>query len=185
MTTTSDSPTVRPPGLFTRAEAGSRQVVMQVGLGAVAFVVGSIFGSGATTRIAERLGPVESDLVDWVLTTLLSRTWLFVFVPLFGYAIGRFTQISPVRFALTASLSGETFAVLVLAGINGFDFLIVEPKEVVARLVTLFIGMVLTAAAVRAGRKAHDAAELRSLAEAQRRKAEYAEYLAKVEGPKT
>lgn len=171
----------RPPGLFSRAEAGSRQVVLQLGLGFVAFVVGSIISGGATARIADRLGPLENEAVAWVLGLVLQRVWLFVLLPLVGVAIGRFTEISPLRFAMTAGFAGETFAVLLAAGINGFDALVEDPKVVLARIVTLFLGLMITMSAVIAGRQSAADAQAEANALAETRKAEYAEFLAKAE----
>ncbi len=171
----------RAPSVFQRAEGGSRQVVLQIGLGAVAFVVGSIFSAGATVRLAERVGFIESEAVAFAVGWLLQRLWLFVAVPTFGWAIGRFTEIRALRFALTACLSGEVFAVLLFTGINGFEALVVSPADVVARLVTLIIGMAVTLSAVSSGRAAAREAQLAANEEASKRKAEYAEYLAKQE----
>jgi hypothetical protein len=172
----------RPPGLFTRAEAGSRQIVLQVGLGFLCFVVGSIISGGATSRIADRIGPLESEAVAWVMGQILQRLWIFVLLPFFGFAIGRFTEINPLRFALVAGFSGETFALLLAAAINGTDALVDDPKAVVARIVTLFIGLAITMSAVISGRTAAADVQAEANVLAEKRKAEYAEFLAKAEG---
>jgi hypothetical protein len=180
MTTTTEAP--KPPGLFTRAEAGSRQIVLQIGLGFACFIVGSIFAAGATTRIFDRLGPIESDALDFVVRLFLERLWIFLFVPAAGWVIGRFTEIAPSRFAMLAGFSGEVVSLLLLTGMNGLDFVLDSPRTVVSRVVTLFIGMALTAAAVNAGRRAGQLAAQRGLAEAAKRKDEYAAFLAAAEG---
>lgn len=167
---------------FSRAESSSRQIVLQIGLGVVAFVLGSIMSAGAAARIAERIGPIDSDVVAWTFHWLFERLWLFTLVPLFGYAAGRFTQVDPVRFTLLAALSGETFAVLLITGINGFDYLVEGWENVVARLVTLFIGMLLTVKAVQVGRAEAAESQVEATAVAERRKAEYATFLAAAEG---
>jgi Na+/H+ antiporter NhaD/arsenite permease-like protein len=182
MATTTDPP--RPPGLFTRAEAGSRQIVLQLGLGFACFIVGSIFSAGATTRIVDRLGPIESELADWALRMVLERTWLFLFLPVCGYGIGRFTELPGSRFALLSGLAGETFALLLLTGMNGLDFVLLDARGVVWRVLSLFVGMMITVLAVSAGRRAALDAQLLGLEEAQKRKAEYAAYLAAAEAPK-
>lgn len=174
--------TEQQPSAFARAESGSRQVVLQIGLGVVAFVLGSVMSSGAAARIAERVGPIESEAAAWAFHWLFERLWLFTAVPLFGYAAGRFTQVAPVRFTLVAVLSGETFSVLLITGINGFDYLVEDWANVVARLVTLFLGMLLTAHAVKLGRESATEDQLEADAVAERRKAEYAAFLAAAEG---
>lgn len=175
MTTTTEP---KPPGLFTRAEAGSRQIVLQIGLGFASFIIGSIFAAGATTRIFDRIGSIENDAVDFVVRQVLERLWIFLFVPACGWAIGRFTEISPSRFAMTAGFSGEVVSLLLITGMNGLDFVLDSPRSVVARVVTLFIGMALTAAAVNAGRRANAVAQQRGLVEAAKRKDEYVAFLA-------
>lgn len=172
----------RPPGLFTKAEAGSRQIVLQVGLGLVSFVVGSILASGATTRIAERLGPMENEALAWALGWVLQRLWIFAMLPMFGYAIGRFTEISPLRFAMVAGFSGEVFSLLLSAGIDGFESLVADPKVVFARLITLFIGLAICMSAVMSGRATAAEAQLEADAIAAQRKVEYAAFLASTEG---
>ena len=107
--TTSEPAAQKPPSAYARADAASRQIVLQIGLGVVGFVLGSILSVGAAARIGERLGPLESDWAALVFRWVFERLWLFTLVPLFGYAIGRFTEINPTRFALTAAISGETF----------------------------------------------------------------------------
>lgn len=171
----------RGPSLFQRAEGGSRQIVLLLGLGAVSFVIGSIFSAGASVRLAERVGFIESEAIAFAVGWVLQRLWLFVAVPMFGWVIGRFSEIRPLRFAMTACLSGEIFSLLLLAGINGFESIVENPVDVVARLVTLIIGMAVTLSAVSSGRAAAREAQNAANEEALKRKAEYAEYLAKQE----
>ena len=180
-TSTTTESTLKAPGVFSRAEAGSRQLVLQIGMGVVSFIVGSIFAAGAGTRVLERLDPIENDLVDAGFRIVFERLWLFVALPVCGFAIGRFTQIPALRFTLLAGLSGELFSVLLVAGINGFDFVIDDPRRVVARLVTLFLGLAVTMRAVLAGRAAGHEAQLAAQVQAEARKKEYADYLAAAE----
>ena len=173
--------TERAPTMFARGEAGARQIILLIGLGVLAFVLGSIFSVGASARIGERLGPLEHEWSALIFRWFFERLWLFAFAPLFGYAIGRFTEISPVRFALTALISGETFSVLLVSAINGFDYLLEDTVGVIARGVTLFLGMLITVRAVQAGRNAAAASQAESNAIAAQRKAEYAQFLAAAE----
>ena len=176
------SETQKPPSTFARAEAGSRQIVLQIGLGVVAFILGSIISVGAASRIGERLGPLESDGAAWVFRWFFERLWLFAVAPMFGYVIGRFTEMKPTRFALVALISGETFSVLLVTAINGVDFLMQDTSALVGRGVTLFLGMGLTTWAVQLGRDAAGLAQADANVIAEKRKAEYAEFLAAAEG---
>ena len=173
---------VKPPSVYARADAASRQVVLQVGLGVVAYVVGSILSVGAAARIGERLGPIDSEWGAFGFRFLFERLWLFVAVPLFGYGIGRFTEMKPSRFALVSVLSGETFSLLLVTAINGLDYVLQDTVSLIVRAVTLFLGMVMTARAVQAGRDTAAESQAEANVVAQLRKAEYAEFLAAAEG---
>lgn len=167
------------PSVYARAEVGSRQIVLQLGLGVLAFIVGSILSVGASARIGERIGPLDSDWAVIGFYWVFERLWLVAVLPLFGYVVGRFTQMKASRFALTSALSGEIFSVLLVTAINGFEFLMEDIGALVGRGVTLLFGVAITAGAVRVGRggaaqSAQEAAEV--IAEA--RKAEYAAFLA-------
>ena len=180
---TTETPQV--PSGYARAEAGSRKAVMHVGLGVVAFVLGSIFSVGASARIGERLGPIESEAGALVFRWVFERLWLIAVLPLFGYAMGRFTEVKPSRFALTAGIAGEVFSVLLVTAINGLDYLVDDTAGLVARGVTLFLGMVITVRAVMLGRADGEIAQVEANVIAQKRKAEYAEFLAAAEGKGT
>ena len=173
---------VKVPSAYARADAASRQVVLQVGLGVVAYIIGSVLSVGAAARIGERVGPLESDGAALVFRWFFERLWLFVALPFFGYGIGRFTEARPSRFALVSVLSGETFAVLLVTAINGLDYLLEDTASLIARAVTLFLGMVVTARAVQAGRDAALVSQAQANVVAQQRKAEYAEFLAAAQG---
>ena len=117
------------PSAFQKAEGGARHAVLQVGLGVVGFIVGGLLTAGATARLAERIGPVDSEAAGFALGWVLQRLWLFVVVPLFGWAIGRFTELRPFRFAVTACLAGEVFALLLATAINGFEAQVAYPPD--------------------------------------------------------
>ncbi len=170
------------PGPFARAEAGARQVVLQLGLGLVSFVLGGFLVAGLVSRLADRVEPIEHEWLAWGVGWLLQRLWLVAVLPAFAYGVGRFSGLALGSFTLTAALSGETFAVLLATAMDGFEVLVAEPRELVARLVTLAVGMGVVYRAGLAGRAeaAEDQAE--ALAAAERRKVEYAEFLAKAEG---
>ena len=162
------------PSAFAKAESGSRAAVLQIGLGVVAFILGSVMSAGAGARIAERLGPLETAWGAYLFRWVFDRLWLFAVMPFFGYAVGRFTEFKPTRFALVSILSGETFSILLISAINGFEYLTNDRYDLLARVVTLFLGMVVTARAVQAGRDAADQAQVEANVVAEKRKAEYA-----------
>jgi hypothetical protein len=158
-------------------------MVLQLGLGVAAFVLGSLFAGGASARIFERVLPRNETLL-WFMQLGFERLWLFTAAPMFGWVIGRFSQLDAKKYTLWSVLAGETFAVLLVSGINGFEYLVTEPLNLVARVATLFLGLWVTQRAVLEGRA--DAEEVQREADriAELRKAEYAEYLAAAEGKK-
>lgn len=168
----------RAPSTYARAESGARQFVIQLGLGMVAFIGGTMLSSGVAARFAERVGPVSNELVGTVLQVFFERLWLFVAAPFFGYLVGRFSEQRAVGFALTSVLAGETFSVLLLSAINGIDSLLLDSRGLVVRGVTLLVGLLLTHRLVLVGRSAAAEAQAEADAEATARKAEYAAYLA-------
>lgn len=168
----------RAPSTYARAESGARQFVMQLGLGVVAFIGGSLLSAGIAARFAERVGPVESEWAALVLQVLFERMWLFLAAPFFGYLIGRFTEQPAVRFALVSVLAGETFSVLLVSGMNGFDYLIMDTTALGARGATLLVGLLLTHRLALVGRSEAAEAQAEADAEAAARKAEYAAFVA-------
>lgn len=180
MTTEAKAPTA-----FQRAEGGSRQLVLQIGLGTLSFVLGGLFTAGASVRLAERVGYIENEAIAFAVGWLLQRLWLFVVLPMFGWGIGRLTKVPPLRFAIVSAVAGEVFSVLLFTGINGFEVFADVPLLIVVRLVTLFFGMAIIVSAVQAGRRAALVAQAEADEVARQRKAEYAEYLAKQEGRDT
>lgn len=173
----------KPPTVFGRAEAGSRQLMLHVGLGVTSMVVGSMMGAGAATRFAERFPLIENPSVAFAIGWLLQRVWLFVTLPLVGWVVGRLTEVRPLRFALTSALSGELFSVLLLAAIDGFEVLIDAPLETVARIVTFFLGVGIVVLGVRAGQAAAKEAQAEADVIAEQQKAEYAARLEALNGP--
>lgn len=167
----------RAPGALGRAEAASRQVVLQLGLGVASYVVGGLLSAGATSRLGDRLGAIESPALLWTLGWLLQRLWLWAVLPLAGWGAGRFLRVRPARFALQAGLAGELFSLLLTTAMDGLDLILEEPLNVVARLFTLGVGLTATAVAARAGLRAAAASDEVARRAAEARQAEYAEFL--------
>lgn len=176
---------VKKPSVFSRAEGGARQVVLQIGLGVVGFVMGGLFSAGVSARLAERVGFIENASIAFAIGWLLQRSWLLLIVPLIGWAIGRLTALPALQFAAIACVSGEVFSVLLYTAMNGFDMLLDDPPQVLMRLVTLFVGMAITVSAVNEGRKSAREAQAAASVVAEQNKAEYDEFLAKQEAVKS
>ena len=86
--------TERRPTAFARAESGARQVVLQLGLGTLSFVLGSLLAAGLVSRVADRVPAIESQAVAWVMDWVLQRLWLVAVLPAFSYLVGRFSGLA-------------------------------------------------------------------------------------------
>ena len=136
------------PTAFAKAESGVRQIVLQLGLGPVGFVLVSLISATLFNRIssawAERLGGVGVGLAASAAVALDARAF-------FGYLVGRLTHIRPPNSRCWPPVR-ETFSLLLTSAVDGFDSLLENPLELVARLATRLTGMALTLMAVRSAR---------------------------------
>jgi hypothetical protein len=174
----------REPGVYQRAEAGARRVVLTVGSGVVAFSIGGVLASGLAVRIAERLGMIQSPWLAFVVGWVLQRVWLYFVLPPVGWAAGRFLAMPPLRFALTAALSGEIFSILITVASSGIEMVATDTIDGLARVATFALGVWLTFSAGNAGQR--DAVAAQGVADelAAKQRAEYASFLEAAEkGP--
>lgn len=186
-TTTVPAPTPAAPapsqsGRFARAEGAARRVVLFVGLGVAAYVIGGLVTAGLSVRLVERFGAPASETGAWLLKWALARTWLWSVLPAIGFGVGRYLELSPWRFAITSVFSAEVFGLLLMTAGDGLDWVLGSPADMVMRALTLTGGIGLVAWAVKRGLQAAAAAQAEANVEAEKRKAEYAEFLARAEG---
>lgn len=147
-----------------------------------AYVVGGFVMSGLAVRITERFGVPSSVLAGWLLEWALVRTWLWAVLPVFGWGVGRYFEVTPWRFALSSVLFAEAFGLLLATAGDGIEWVLRSPADIAMRVLTLGAGLVLVKWSVQKGLDAADAAQAEANVEAEKRKAEYAEFLARVEG---
>lgn len=147
-----------------------------------AYVLGGFVMAGLSVRLGERFGAPSSETGAWLLKWVLVRTWLWAILPVFGWGIGRYLEVSPWRFAVTSVLSAEAFGLLLATAGDGLDWVLGSTGDLVMRLATLVAGIGLVGWAVRKGLDAAAAAQAEANVEAEKRKAEYAEFLARAEG---
>lgn len=175
-------PNKKEPGRLGRAESASRRAVLLVGSGVFAFILGGFVMSGLSVRVGERLGAISNEAAAWLLHWILLRTWLWAILPFLGWAAGRYLGVQALRFAVTATLSGEAFGLMLATASDGLDWVMGSPGDMVARALTLVGGVGLVSWAVSRGLASADAAQAVADVEAEKRKAEYAEFLARAEG---
>jgi hypothetical protein len=169
------------PGLFSHAEAGARAIIIVIGSGLMAFIVGGVVMSGLAARLADRLGTVEEPLAAFVLGWLLQRVWLWLVLPAVGWTVGRLLTVNPWNFALVAGLTGEAFGALLTTATGGVEMLFLGWADLVARVVTLAAGLWLTSWATEQGRASAQASQAATSALTVAQQAEYAAFLARAE----
>lgn len=170
------------PGVYARAESGARRAVLVLSSGVVAFVIGGFLMSGMSVRLSERFGPIESPLAGLVWSWVLQRIWLWLVLPVAGYAAGRFLESKPFAYALSAGLMGESFSVLLSAARDGTEFVFQDATDVALRVITFVVGIGVVSFAVQLGRNDAEAGQAEADVEAAKKKAEYEAWLAQTEG---
>jgi hypothetical protein len=169
-------------GRFRRAESAARRAFLLVGSGILAYVIGGFVMSGLSVRLAERVGPITQPTAAWVVQWVLLRAWLWAVLPVFGWAAGRYLCVPAMRFAVTGVVSGELFGLLLATASDGLDWVLGSPSDMAMRAATLVGGAGLVFGAVSRGLAGAAAAQHVANVEAEKRKAEYAEFLARAEG---
>jgi hypothetical protein len=167
------------PGLFARGEARARSMVIQIGAGVMARMVGGAAVGGFSGSLDAWVGSADHPVVLFVAGWMLARVWLWGLLPALGWGAGRVMEVRPERFALVAGLSGEVFDVLLDAAGGGLEAAFVDWPDVLARVATLALGLWLTAKAVGRGRHGAKVAREQAEAIAARNAAEYAEMMAR------
>ena len=138
---------------YRRAESASRQWVLYVGWGVTAYYLGSFLAAYLGEWLLTTARPFENDIATWVFGWLLRRMWLWLVLPLGAYGLCRWTTAKPVRLAVVSALAGELFSLLLIVGVNGVEFLVDDPMEVVIRIVSLVGGIALAVVLARAGQR--------------------------------
>jgi hypothetical protein len=170
---------------FQRAEAGARSLVILTGGGVMAFFLGGLLASGLAVRVAERVGTISDPRWGFLFGWFLQRIWLWVALPAIGWVVGRFLpRVKPIDFAVTASLTGEVFGMLLSSGVNGVDFLFVGVTDTVARILTFLLGLWFTKLATDAGRAANATTKASPAALSGQQRADYEAFAAKAEQEK-
>lgn len=161
----------KPQGVLARAEGATRHTALVVASG----IVASLGGSAVMGWLLKWGHSLDSGGLVLAWHWLAARTWLWAILPSVGYLMGRIGLASPLSFAVTASLSGEVFELLVATAVGGLDSVFQSALDVVLRLATLMLGIALTAAMTGRGVKRAEARQRRAAAEAERRRGEYEE----------
>lgn len=178
----SESKTRALGGLYARAEAGTRHATLMVGLGVVAYFVGGFLTVGVLIRFGDVLGAAQAEWLVLCISWLLRRLWLFLVLPVFMWGAGRFLAVGALGLALTAVAAGEFFDVMIELARSGLQGTLPLPSDLVARAVTLLMGVALAHYAVLRGQRAGAAASEKARAKAAASQAEYDEFLRRARG---
>lgn len=178
----SESKTKALGGLYAKAEAGTRHATLMVGLGVVAYFVGGFLMAGVFVRFGDLFRAAQAEWLVFTLSWLLRRTWLFVVLPVFMWAAGRLLSVSALGLAITAVAAGEFFDLMIELARAGLEGTLPLASDVVARVVTLAMGVALALAAVQRGQRAGEAASERAKAKAAASQTEYDEFLRRARG---
>lgn len=161
---------------FSRAERSSRRLAVVLGAAVLAWSV----GNGLSARLATGLQPwlfsLRSVELAVVLAAALQHLWPLFLIPL-GYVFGRWIDLRPLPFTLTALLGAEVVDVLVRGVTVGLGSLFDEPLAVAVELGLLLLSGALTALATRRGGAAAERGRARALAESAQAKTQYEAYV--------
>jgi len=164
------------PTLLQTLNERSRRLLLIVGLGMMAAILGAIIAAPFAVRFQTWL--LGAPLVVAVLVNvLIARFWVLGVLPVIGYAMGRALRLRPLSFAFGAAASGEVFYLLLDVATAGLSGVVARPALLAARIATLAGGILLTLRATRAGVRAADKAQAAANQSVAARKDEYAEMM--------
>lgn len=165
-----------PPTRFANAEKVTRRVLLQLGLGFFAMVLGTVMSGMLVGTVWQTL---QGSTRTWplVLAQVLSaRMWVWLVLPALAYAIARVVALKPLQTAAVAVATGEIFSLTLRLIVGGFEGLYRDKWESLLWLGTGAAGVWLTARAIEKSRQAVAAAQVRASAKAEAMQAEYAHF---------
>ncbi|MFN0064071.1 MAG: hypothetical protein ACKVPX_16305 [Myxococcaceae bacterium] len=132
--------------LFLALRAAIARFQLTVGLGFLSVVLGSLLAAKLLPW-AQRVSS-HRPMAEILLYGGLSRIWVWGVLPLLALAVARWIPVHPWMTALGAALTGEAFLVALDFGISGLEPWAARPGFLVVRLLTLVIGIGITARGV-------------------------------------
>lgn len=133
-------------GFLARGERAARFIVLGVGAGLVAWVLGVTVTSGVVDPAFVAWAPSVGEwpeAVRIVVYALTLHVWQLVVLPIFGWLVGRTLPIPITAWALVASLGGEMFSVLSETATGGLEGLAPSWSHATAIVMTFAAGFAL------------------------------------------
>jgi hypothetical protein len=157
-------------------EAKTRQLLLMVGFGFLAFAAGAMLSSSLMMRLDARLATAPLA-VRLPVGLLLQQLWIMVMLPAIGNISARFMAIRPWSLALIGGITGQLFFFAIRIASAGTENLVREPVQLGLELGTFVAGMFITAAAVRRGLAVAGQKDVAAKQAAVAKQSEYDEYL--------
>ncbi|MBX7117158.1 MAG: hypothetical protein K1X64_22770 [Myxococcaceae bacterium] len=159
------------PSRFAKAEGVTRRLLLQVGLGFLAMVVGTVISGTLVSAVWQTM---HGSANTWplVLAQLLgARMWVWLVLPALAYAAARVVPLKPWPTAGVAVATGELFSLSLRLIVYGFEGL--YQWESLLWLVTSALGLWLTSRAIEKSRQAVAVSGARAAAKAEAAQVEY------------
>ncbi len=169
------------PGLLDPLRARVRRLQLVVGMGFLAFVLGSIVSASLVMRLQVRMQGIESVVVGFFVHALVSRLWVYGVFPAMCYAAGRIFDLRPWSTAIGGALTGELFLFGIEVVNRGLAGVHRHWLETTLRACSLALGIALARWAIVQARAASERAEQEAAKAAEARTAEYQSFLAEAE----
>lgn len=157
-------------------EAQARHVLLTIGFGFAAYVLGAIFSSFLLIRLQERV-EVLGDAPRAVVASLVEHFWILVAWPVVAHGLTRVFPLRPWLLALVGAGTGEAFNLGIAIASRGVDDAFAQGLQLWLHVGLMGAGIALTVWAATRGRAAAARAELSAQQKAEAKKGEYDEFV--------
>jgi hypothetical protein len=152
--------------LFGEAETRLRRVVLGLGLGFVAWVLGTAVRAAVVDPLVWYLpeNAIETlpEAGRIALYAVTVHVWLFTTLPPLAWLSGRLSQSNPWTFAVLATLGGELFSVLSETAVSGIEGWVPTQWHLIAGALVFVTGVGLSGWVGQRGQNSADRAQKRA-----------------------
>lgn len=172
---------VRPFATLDALRVRLRRFQLIVGVGFFAAVCGAVLSAGLNLRLNGKLPAIHSAWVVLLLDVAVSRLWVYAVLPAFCYGLARIFSVGSWSTPIGAAATGELFYLALDWLMNSFAGLFTHPSVLIARVVTLALGIYLGHLAVRSARASVDKADAAAREAAAAKAKQYESFSAEAE----